>query len=164
LPGNTFSKLAHTEECIITDSTTDSTFDFPIWRNILSVKLAGRDPQAANIVRSHPRLGSAAVFTPGFLYNAERLLRPVFGDRLVRVIVFGSEVRGQANPESDIDLLVLLTGPVSLGRDLETIIRALYPIQLVIERPIHVLPADIRDFEAGEYAIYRQAKLERIGA
>ena len=35
-------------------------------------------------------------------------LRALFGDRLQRVLVFGSSARGDADPESDLDLLVVL--------------------------------------------------------
>jgi hypothetical protein len=35
-------------------------------------------------------------------------LRTLFGDRLQRVLVFGSSARGDADPESDLDLLVVL--------------------------------------------------------
>jgi predicted nucleotidyltransferase len=44
-------------------------------------------------------------------------------------VLYGSEARGTAHPDSDVDLLVLLRGPVSLGKDLKTIIDALYPLQ-----------------------------------
>jgi len=42
-------------------------------------------------------------------------LQAVYGDRLVRLIVFGSEARGEADPDSDIDVLVVLKGPVRAG-------------------------------------------------
>jgi predicted nucleotidyltransferase len=38
------------------------------------------------------------------------LLEGRFGSDLVSVVVFGSRVRGQAKPESDIDVLVVIRG------------------------------------------------------
>jgi predicted nucleotidyltransferase len=38
-----------------------------------------------------------------------RDLREVFGDRLQQVLVFGSSARGEAGPEADLDLLVVLS-------------------------------------------------------
>jgi predicted nucleotidyltransferase len=38
------------------------------------------------------------------------ILRREFGDRLVSVVLFGSRARGEARPESDIDLLVVVRG------------------------------------------------------
>jgi predicted nucleotidyltransferase len=35
-------------------------------------------------------------------------LRDLYGDRLARVLLYGSQVRGDADPDSDIDLLVVL--------------------------------------------------------
>ena len=35
-------------------------------------------------------------------------LREAFGDRFVQAIIYGSEARGGANEDSDIDVLVLL--------------------------------------------------------
>ena len=35
-------------------------------------------------------------------------LAALYGDRLVRVVLFGSYARGEATPESDVDILVVL--------------------------------------------------------
>jgi predicted nucleotidyltransferase len=87
-------------------------------------------------------------------------LETAFQGRLQGVLLFGSEARGESRRDSDLDLMVLLEEPVRLGKDLETIVDALYPVQLEIEAPIHALPVSARSFEAGEYGIYRQAKRE----
>jgi predicted nucleotidyltransferase len=36
----------------------------------------------------------------------------LYGERLVRMVLFGSQARGDAEPGSDIDVLVVLKGPV----------------------------------------------------
>lgn len=89
-------------------------------------------------------------------------LEDAFGQRLKGIVLYGSEARGEATPESDIDLLVLLTGPIKLSRDLRTIIDAIYPLQLEIERPIHAKPVELDVYEAGEFALYCNAKREGI--
>jgi uncharacterized protein len=87
-------------------------------------------------------------------------LAAVFNDRLRDVVLYGSEARGEARPDSDLDLLVVLEGPVRLGPDLDSVVRALYPLQLALDRPIHALPVTASAFEAGDYALYRAARRE----
>ena len=90
------------------------------------------------------------------------LLQPVFSDRLRGVVLYGSEARGEKRPDSDVDVLVLLSSPVSLGRDLRTIIHALYPLQLEVLCPLHAMPVELDTYEAGEFPLYRRAKKEGI--
>ena len=44
---------------------------------------------------------------------ATQSLREIYGPRLRRLILFGSQARGDATPESDVDVLVVLAGPVT---------------------------------------------------
>ncbi len=91
-------------------------------------------------------------------------LRAAHGERLRGVILYGSEARGEATGTSDVDVLVLLDGPVSLGRDLRTNIDAVYPLVLETGRPIHARPVNVDTYEAGEFPLYRAAKREGIPA
>ncbi len=91
----------------------------------------------------------------------QRLLK-AHGERLRGVVLYGSEARGQARPDSDIDVLVLLSGPLDYGVDLRTNIDALYDLVLELERPISAKPVDIAAYEAAEYPLYRNAKAEGV--
>jgi predicted nucleotidyltransferase len=42
----------------------------------------------------------------------------LYGPRLVRLMLFGSQARGDAEPGSDIDVLVVLEGPVRPGKEI----------------------------------------------
>ena len=46
-------------------------------------------------------------------------LSALYQDRLVHVLLFGSQARGDAVPGSDIDLLVILSSPVNPGQEIE---------------------------------------------
>lgn len=48
----------------------------------------------------------------GILIELRQRLKMLYGDRLLQVILFGSQARGDANPGSDIDVLVVLKGSV----------------------------------------------------
>ena len=89
-------------------------------------------------------------------------LEDAYGDRLQGIILYGSEARGEAEPDSDIDLLVLLSGPIELWNDIRTNVDSLYDLQLEVIRPIHAMPVDVEVFQAGEYAVYRNAKREGV--
>jgi len=98
------------------------------------------------------------------LGEAKSCLQDAFGKRLRGVILYGSEARGEAGPDSDVDLLVLLAGPLEFGQDLRTCIHVLYPLVLDIGRAIDVMPVDVEDYDAQEFPIYREAKAEGIVA
>jgi predicted nucleotidyltransferase len=46
-------------------------------------------------------------------------LEDSYGDRLVKMVLFGSQARGDAQSDSDIDVLVVLKGEVNLGEEVE---------------------------------------------
>lgn len=91
-------------------------------------------------------------------------LQDAFGKRLRGVILYGSEVRGEAQPDSDIDFLVLLEGPTDHWEDSLTCINALYDLVLEIERPIHAKPVDVALYELQQSPLHQMVRREGITA
>ncbi len=91
-------------------------------------------------------------------------LQAAYGDRLRGVVLYGSEARGDAGPDSDIDVLVLLEGSVTSWMDVKTASDALYPLMLEIGRTIDAMPVDIRYYEQGDTPLYADARREGISA
>jgi len=52
------------------------------------------------------------------LAELRRRFEALYGPRLVRLVLFGSQARGEADPGSDIDVLVVLEGPVRPGSEI----------------------------------------------
>lgn len=98
------------------------------------------------------------------LADIKRRLVAIHADRLCGVVLYGSEARGQAAPDSDIDLLVLLKDPVDYGRDLETNLVALYPLACDLGRRISAKPVSAAEYETADCPLYRIAHREGIAA
>ena len=98
------------------------------------------------------------------LGQIKRRLAAGYGDRLRGVVLYGSEARGDAQPDSDIDVLVLLDGPAASWADIKAAADALYPLMLQIGRTIDAMPVDVRRYEEGAAPLYVDARREGIMA
>jgi predicted nucleotidyltransferase len=96
------------------------------------------------------------------LQKCRALLQTLYAKRLKGLVLYGSCARGTEGLESDIDLMVLLEGPVDLAQEIRQIWAVLYPIQLESDRLLSVMPVDVALYDQGEYALYRQAKAEGV--
>jgi predicted nucleotidyltransferase len=98
------------------------------------------------------------------LTTIKMLLQKVHGDRLKRVILYGSEARGESGPDSDIDVLVVLEGPVDYLCDLKNSIHALYPLTLQLGRPLSPKVASTEEYERRDCPLFRTLDKEGIVA
>lgn len=91
----------------------------------------------------------------------ERLLL-VYGGRLEDVILYGSAAAGQMTEDSDIDVLILLKGPVQFLHDLETALRALLPLSRKYGHPISPKPVDARQYETTDAPLFSRTRREGL--
>jgi len=90
------------------------------------------------------------------------VLEEHYGSRLRGLVLYGSVARREDDPESDIDLLVLLAPPFDYFQELRRIVDLLYPIQLESTHLISAKPAPVDQFERGSLQLYRNAKREGV--
>ena len=89
-------------------------------------------------------------------------LASYYGERMVGLVLYGSHARGDDDPESDIDLLVLLSQPFDYFVELRRIAELLYPVQLDSGQLISAKPADVAEYGSGTIQLYRNARADGV--
>ncbi len=82
--------------------------------------------------------------------EATRMLKRRFP--IKEVILFGSKVRGDDDPESDIDLLLLTTRPIH-WRERHSIVEALFEIEMKYDVVISIIVNSATDWNAGPRSV-----------
>ena len=67
-------------------------------------------------------------------------LHKIYGNRLVKVILYGSWARGTADVDSDIDLMVVLKGNITPGKEIDRMIDCITDLNLKYDALISVVP------------------------
>ena len=91
--------------------------------------------------------------TKAALDEVRQALHDRYGDRLARVVLYGSQARGDAGPESDMDVLVVLNQPFDVFAE----IKRLTQLQLDLEDR-HGVTCSLQPFTEDEY-LRRQSPL-----
>ena len=92
----------------------------------------------------------------------EKGLRELYGERYRGLLLYGSYARGTAWEGSDVDLLLLLAGPVDVVKELLATEPVVWPLSLDSCLVLSVMPVDVDAFERGDTMFLRVVNREAI--
>jgi predicted nucleotidyltransferase len=96
------------------------------------------------------------------LQRLQTCLREIYGDRLVKMVLFGSQARGEAARDSDIDVLVVLKGDVNLGEEIKKTSDVVAELSLEYDRVISRLFIDEFRFNSYNSPLLQNIRREGI--
>lgn len=96
------------------------------------------------------------------LKEVKEILKEIFGNRLKRIILFGSHARGEAVEGSDIDLMILLKDMTDPIAELEKCFEEIHQLDYSYDILISIIPIDTDQYETRRLPIIRAAKKEGI--
>lgn len=89
-------------------------------------------------------------------------LQSTYGARLCQVMLFGSHARGEARPDSDIDILVVLAGEVNAGLEVARVSGYLADLSLRHETVVNCFFMDETRFNNRQGPLLRNIRREGI--
>jgi hypothetical protein len=98
------------------------------------------------------------------LAELEQGLKGLYGDRFRGLLLYGSYARGEASEGSDVDLLLLLDGPVNLSRELIRIEPIKWPLGLAADALLAVVPVSYQKFQEAETSFLHTVRQEAVPA
>lgn len=96
------------------------------------------------------------------LNEIKQELQKMYGDRLVKLILFGSHARGEANLDSDIDLLILLKSNISQFQEILNMSELRVKMLLEHDELVSIIPMSEEDFYTRNVAFLRNIRKEGI--
>jgi predicted nucleotidyltransferase len=90
-------------------------------------------------------------------------LQQIYGDRLAKVILYGSYARGDFHEESDIDFLVVLKDKeIEVGKELRFMSEPLFKISFDNDVIISKHPTTLDRLENSQFFFYKNIRKEGI--
>lgn len=95
--------------------------------------------------------------------EVKQALMALYGDRLDRVVLYGSYARGDFHAESDVDYLVVLRDEVVKGgQEIRYMIDIIYDLSDKYQTLISVKPASSKKYLQSDLFLYRNVRHEGI--
>lgn len=98
------------------------------------------------------------------LVQLENGLKDLYGERFRDLLLYGSYARGDAREGSDIDLVLLLDGPVDTVQEMLRLEPVAWPLSLENDIVLSVFPVSFQAYESGETSFLRTVRREAIRA
>ena len=92
----------------------------------------------------------------------KRELDKIYGNRLRKIVLYGSYARGDYTEDSDIDILIVLRGRVKPGQEIDRIIDAITDINLKYGVLISVYPISESKFRRLKSPLLINARREGV--
>jgi len=96
------------------------------------------------------------------LQHLKQDLSLLYGDRLVHLTLFGSQARGDQEPESDIDVLVVLRSLVNPGEEIKRTGKIVADLSLAYDVVISCLFMDEIQYQTRNNALLRNIRQEGV--
>lgn len=87
-------------------------------------------------------------------------LKALYGERFQGLVLFGSYARGDAREGSDVDLLLVLDGPVDPIQELARVEGIKWPLALAQDLVLSVFPVSLEEFQKADRALIQNARRE----
>ena len=98
----------------------------------------------------------------GILTELKQCFKVLYGSRLVQIVLFGSQARGEPNPGSDIDVLVVLREPVNFEIEDKLLSEVVAELSLRYTEVINCILINENDFQYSQEPLLRNVRLEGI--
>ncbi|MDJ0705924.1 MAG: nucleotidyltransferase domain-containing protein [Leptolyngbyaceae cyanobacterium MO_188.B28] len=96
------------------------------------------------------------------LTHLKQELTDLYGDRLCHLTLFGSQARGDAEPGSDIDVLVVLKPPVNPGEEIKYTGKVIADLSLQYDVVISCLFMDETQYQTRNGSLLRNIRKEGV--
>lgn len=97
------------------------------------------------------------------LLEFKQAIRHLYGRRLRDVVLYGSWARGDATEDSDIDLVVVLSGVVAPGKEIDRMIDVIADVNLKHRVLISVYPVSEQDYVGLDSPLLLNIRREGVG-
>ena len=106
--------------------------------------------------------GNKSPYLGEIIGEIKLILNRIYGDDLVKVVLYGSQARGEANSASDIDVAVILDKDFNKYEEIDIIVDHIYDISLQYDELISVLPLSVDEYDHGIYPIFENIRIEGV--